>query len=86
MDPLGGGAGDSGAPTINARKHRQRPPWEAVSKIREHPPSTRKMSTVGPLGGGVGDPGSPTISVKKRQRWAFWEVVLENPRAPPINA
>jgi hypothetical protein len=33
-------------------------------EIREHPPSTLKMSMVGSLGGGVGGPGVPTINAK----------------------
>jgi hypothetical protein len=36
--PLGDGARDPGAPTINAKKHRWWDPWEAVLKIRERPP------------------------------------------------
>jgi hypothetical protein len=38
--PLGGvGAGDLGAPTINAKKRRRRGPWEVLTEIRERPPS-----------------------------------------------
>jgi hypothetical protein len=33
VGPLGGGDGDPGAPTINAKKHRRRTPWEAVLEI-----------------------------------------------------
>jgi hypothetical protein len=46
--PLGGEAGDPGAPTINAKKMLTVDPWEAVPKIRECPPSTQKMLTVAP--------------------------------------
>jgi hypothetical protein len=37
---LGGDAGDPGVPTINAKNVDGGPPWEAVPKIQERPPST----------------------------------------------
>jgi hypothetical protein len=40
---LGGGAGDAGAPTINAKKRRWRAPWEAVPEIQERPTSTLRI-------------------------------------------
>jgi hypothetical protein len=46
--PIGGGDGDPGAPTINAKKCRWRTPWEAVPEVQEHPPSTLEMSMPGP--------------------------------------
>jgi hypothetical protein len=64
IGPLGGGAEDPGAPTINIKNIDGDPPWLAVLEIREHPPSTQKMLMAGPLGGGVGDPGAPTINAK----------------------
>jgi hypothetical protein len=48
-DPLGGArAGDMGMPTINAKKRRRRPPWEAVLEIRERPPSMLENIDGGP--------------------------------------
>jgi hypothetical protein len=35
-----------------------------MPEIREHPPSTQKMSMTDPLRGNVGDPGAYTINVK----------------------
>jgi hypothetical protein len=83
---LGGGAGDLGASTINAKNINDRPPsrccrrsgsahhqhkkhrrwalWEAMTEIRERPPSTQTMSMAGPLGGGAGDPRVPTMNTK----------------------
>jgi hypothetical protein len=71
VGPLGGaGDIDFGAPTINAKKHRWRGPWEVLElKIRERPPSTLRNVNGGPLGGdGAEDPRAPTIDAKKRQR------------------
>jgi hypothetical protein len=39
-------------------------PWEAMTEIQEHPPSTQKMSMAGLLRGGDGDPGASTINTK----------------------
>jgi hypothetical protein len=39
---------DPRAPTINAKKHRRRAPWEAVPKIRESSPSTLRNVDDGP--------------------------------------
>jgi hypothetical protein len=33
VGPLGGGDGDAGAPTINAKKRQSWAPWEAVIEI-----------------------------------------------------
>jgi hypothetical protein len=56
--PGGAGAEDSGAPTINAKKHQRRSPWEVAElKIREHPPSMLRNIDDGPLRGGP-HPGS----------------------------
>jgi hypothetical protein len=68
MALLGSGDGDLGVPTINAKKHRRRGPWEAVSEIRECPPSMLKTSTAAPLGGAEGDPRAPIINANKCQR------------------
>jgi hypothetical protein len=62
--PLGGGAKDLGAPTINTKNVNGGPPWEALREIWERPSLTHKMSTTGPLGGDVRDPGAPTINAK----------------------
>jgi hypothetical protein len=62
--PLGGDAGDPRPPTINAKKHRRWPPWEAVLETSERPPSMQKRSMVAPLGGTVGDLGAPNINAK----------------------
>jgi hypothetical protein len=35
-----------------------------MPEVREHPPSTQKMSTTGSLGGGAGGPGASTINAK----------------------
>jgi hypothetical protein len=45
--PLGGGARDTGAPTINAKKRQRRAPWEEVPEIWERPPSMQETSTAG---------------------------------------
>jgi hypothetical protein len=79
MRPLGGaGAGDTGASTINTKKHRQRAPEEVPELyIRERPPSTLTNVDGGPLGR-VRDLGAPTINVTNvdggTRRWAPWEV------------
>jgi hypothetical protein len=75
--PLGGGAGDPGAPSIKAKKHQRWAPWEVVPNIRERPTSMLKDVDSGLLGGGAKDTRAPTINAKKCQRWAPWEVVLE---------
>jgi hypothetical protein len=64
-DPLGGSARGPGAPTINAKKYRWWAPWEAISEVRERPPSTLRVINGGPLGGGAEGLGAPTINVKK---------------------
>jgi hypothetical protein len=48
--PLGGvRVGDSGAPTINAKKRRQWAPWEVLElEIQERPPSTLRNIDSGP--------------------------------------
>jgi hypothetical protein len=46
--PLGGIDGDPRAPTINGRNVDVGPPWEVVSEIREHPPSTLRNVDGGP--------------------------------------
>jgi hypothetical protein len=52
VGPLGGaGDIDFGAPTINAKKHRWRGPWEVLElKIRERPPSMLRNVNGGPPG------------------------------------
>jgi hypothetical protein len=45
--PLGGGAGDPGAPTINGENIDSGPLWEAMSEIQEYSPSMQKTSTTG---------------------------------------
>jgi hypothetical protein len=69
-DPLGGGgAGDPGAPTINAKKHRWWAPWEVPQlEIRERRPLTLRNVDGGPLVGADEDPGGSTINAKKRRR------------------
>jgi hypothetical protein len=42
VGPLGSGAGDPRAPTINIKKRRWQAPWQAMSEIRGRPPSTQK--------------------------------------------
>jgi hypothetical protein len=58
--PLGGaGAGDSGALTINAKKHRWQAPWEVPElEIWERPPSTLRNVDGGPPG--------------RCRSWGFW--------------
>jgi hypothetical protein len=70
--PSGGvGAGDPGAPPINAKKRRRRPPEVPKLKIRERPPSTLGNVNSGPPGGvGAADSEAPTINAKKHQQWA----------------
>jgi hypothetical protein len=61
VGPLGGADGDLEAPIINAKKHQQRPPWEAVLEIWERPSSMLKNIDGGPLvprGGSGVHPGS----------------------------
>jgi hypothetical protein len=48
VGPLGDGARDLGAPTINARNIDGRPPWEVMLEIRERPPSMQEMSMAAP--------------------------------------
>jgi hypothetical protein len=74
---LGGGAGDAGAPTINTKKRRWRPPWEAVPEIRERPPLPWKTSMASPLGGGARDLEASTINTKKRRWQPPWDAVPE---------
>jgi hypothetical protein len=67
----GAGAVDLGAPTIKAKKHRWRAPWEVPElEIREHSPLTLENVDDGPpLGGArVEDPRASTINVRKH-RW-----------------
>jgi hypothetical protein len=47
-DPLGGVAGDPGAPTINMKNVDGGPHWEALLEIRDSPPSTLKNVDDGP--------------------------------------
>jgi hypothetical protein len=59
--------GDTGAPTINAKKCRRRNilrSRNAMSRIRERPPSTLKNVDGGPLRGAEGDPGASTINAR----------------------
>jgi hypothetical protein len=59
----GARAGDPGAPTINAKKHRQQIPWEVPElKIRVQPPSTLENIDDGPPERD-GDPRVSTINV-----------------------
>jgi hypothetical protein len=48
VDPLGGADRDPRASIINIKKRRRWDHWEAVSEIRECPPSTLKMLTAAP--------------------------------------
>jgi hypothetical protein len=64
--PLGGGARDLGASTINATKRRRRAHWEVLKLvIWERPPTTLINVDGGALGGSDGDPGAPTINAMK---------------------
>jgi hypothetical protein len=61
---VGGGAGDPGAPTINAKKRRWRPPW-GVPDGDLGPPTTYVGGVDGePLGGANRDSGAPTTYVR----------------------
>jgi hypothetical protein len=58
--PLGGGAGDPGAPTINRENIDSGPLWEAMSEIQEYSPSMQKNINdgfAGPCGGSDLHPG-----------------------------
>jgi hypothetical protein len=54
----------SGSTHHQRKKCRRWAHWEAMPEIREYPPSTQKMSTVGPLGGSAGGSGAATIKIK----------------------
>jgi hypothetical protein len=54
----------SGSAHHERKKHQWWDPWEAMSEIQEHPPSTQETLMVAPLGGDVGDPGVPTTNAK----------------------
>jgi hypothetical protein len=86
MDPLGDDeARDPRASTINIKKHQRWSPWEAVSEIREHPPSTLRNIDDGP-------PWEAVPEIQKRSPSTLRNIDCgtlggddEDPGAPTIN-